>query len=54
MRLGPTGGDDLVSYLFGEWNIHQIVAMNMADFAPPHPKFRPPEAMSMGGNTFPA
>ena len=34
MRLGPSGGDDLIPHFFGEGNIYQIIAVDVADFSP--------------------
>ena len=46
-------GDDLIPHLFGERNIHQMIAMDMADLAPADPVLHPAKTMRMDFNMFP-
>jgi hypothetical protein len=41
MRLGVARGDDFVAHIFRERNVHQPVAVNVAEFAVPKAKLQP-------------
>src|SRR5215207_907805 len=58
MRLSAPCGNDLLAHLFGEGDIHQMVAVNMPDLAFANHIFHAAESMRLrsypcpGGNRF--
>ena len=54
MRVGFTGQNQLISNLLGKRNIHQAIAVDMAQFPPPDSKFQAAVAMRDGLHALPS
>ena len=54
MRFGATSSDNVIPYLFWKGNIHEMVAVDVAQLTFSQTKFRPAKPMRMRRYTWPA